>query len=116
MNKERLLKLADAIEKRSIPNLAFNMSTYSNNIDLSNKNIHNKYSDLDIKHSCNTSGCMAGWAFVLKGNTLGQLTSASEISGIDSIHNQAKKWLGLSSDAASHLFASFTNAPDAGLC
>jgi len=45
MNKERILAVADAIEKSSVPELGFSMRSF--------------------RSDCGTAACIAGWAFVL---------------------------------------------------
>lgn len=54
MNKERILKLAAAIEAQANPELGFHMGTFKNNA-----------SDLGIEHPCGTVACIAGWAAAL---------------------------------------------------
>lgn len=49
MNKEAMLKVAEAIEQRSIPGLGFDMRSYVQ------------------KHPCGTTACLAGWAVAVLG-------------------------------------------------
>lgn len=60
MNVENILKVADAIEQHSIPDLGFNMGGFvsTSRPDLSN-------------HGCGTTACIAGWTVaVICGQTL----------------------------------------------
>lgn len=54
MNKERILAVADAIERHTIPDLGFNMSTFHDSglRDMSG-------------HGCGTVACIAGWVVAL---------------------------------------------------
>lgn len=81
MNKERILELANVIERHSIPGLGFNMSVYgcTGMQDLSG-------------HGCGTVGCIAGHAvahFELDGDPsplpdlVGVSRRAAEILGLD---------------------------------
>ena len=53
MNRENVLKVADAIEQHSIPDLGFNMSQWVGR--------DGEYSDRS-GHQCQTTACIAGWA------------------------------------------------------
>jgi len=85
MNKENVLKVADAIEQHSIPELGFNMNyglvSRSDNIkDLSGYN-------------CDTVACIAGWCNMLT-------KPDARFSDFDA----AREFLGLDPKAASELF------------
>lgn len=59
MNKDNILKVADAIEQHSIPGLGFNMRKYFCPTDVD----HNP--DLS-GHTCGTTACIAGWAIAVR--------------------------------------------------
>ena len=63
MNKENILKVADAIEQHSIPDLGFNMSIWVG--------IGSLYEDKS-GHKCGTVGCIAGWATTVKNQVDGK--------------------------------------------
>jgi hypothetical protein len=80
MNKERILELADVIERHAIPDLGFNMVTYGSRADTP------LYQDID-GHSCGTVGCIAGWAYVyFGGKDLHDLVRSHHVSGIAAHH------------------------------
>ncbi|MDB5531558.1 MAG: hypothetical protein JWR51_4661 [Devosia sp.] len=54
MNKENILKVADAIEQHSIPDLGFNMHNWTYAAD----SVVTDHSG----HNCRTVACIAGWA------------------------------------------------------
>ena len=83
MNKERILKLADVVERQKHAKVSdshgFNMG--------------------EFRHECGTPSCIAGWACALKKR---DKTGMKEID-ID-VFSQAKKYLGLSAYEADELF------------
>lgn len=61
VNVENVLKVADAIEQHSIPDLGFNMLDYVHEVDPNNGYDVKYYGDRS-GHSCGTVACIAGWA------------------------------------------------------
>lgn len=55
MNKERLLRLADFLEKE-VPEKKFNMKTFFSD------NVNSLY---DLQHKCGTTACALGWMCVI---------------------------------------------------
>lgn len=87
MNRENILKVADAIEQHSIPDLGFNMSdvvfTYS----------HGHFDKSG--HDCNTVACIAGWA---------KAASLGHKPGNDTRIDDVEIWLGIDDVQAAELF------------
>lgn len=67
MNKEKILAVADAIERHAIDDLGFNMTTY-----LADDSLYEDTSG----HNCGTVGCIAGWANALEYGVKGMLEFA----------------------------------------
>jgi hypothetical protein len=86
MNVENILRLADAIEKRSIAGLGFNMMNW---IDTTLPDV--------AGHPCGTAACIAGWAYIL--NT-GRMQEHSD----EPLWVTAQKLLGLDVEDADNLF------------
>ena len=72
MNEENILKVADAIERHSIPDLGFNMELLRGAAD-------ERYPDLS-GHNCGTVACIAGWALAVAGKD-GGFEAAAEFFG-----------------------------------
>lgn len=89
MNVENILKVADAIEQHSIPDLGFNMRALLNDAD---EEVPTHFSE-----PCQTVACIAGWAHVASGG------SESERSH-EVIWDTAMGWLGISAPDARKLF------------
>lgn len=82
MNKERILQLADAIERegaRAEPDLGFNMNY-----------LWASYSNDFAKRPCGTVGCIAGHALHLAGIN-GDFTTAAEWLGLSYIENEERE-------------------------
>lgn len=102
MNVENILKVADAIEQHSIPNLGFNMALWyapagRNYPDNSGRN-------------CGTVACIAGWAYsVARGLSLAatNVDTAAYDAGV-----KAKQFLGLTEEEASRLFMPHIDGED----
>lgn len=87
MNKDNVLKVADAIENHSIPDLGFNMGGYILPADAETPDLSG--------HNCGTIGCIAGWAAsVAKGSIIDD----------DASGDKAGKFLGLSGFQRMELF------------
>lgn len=86
MNRENVLKVADAIEKHSIPDLGFNMAAYltSNEPDKSG-------------HGCGTVACIAGWAFEVS-------TNRRPVDWHDDVDGVAAAFFGIDARTAEKLF------------
>lgn len=63
MNTENIIKVADAIEQHSIPDLGFNMRALIDEADSINVPNH-------FEEPCGTVACIAGWAYVLAGGSV----------------------------------------------
>ena len=101
MNRENILKVADAIEKHSIPDLGFNMTMW---ID------RHPFPGQDISgHNCGTTACIAGWAAAVS-------IGASEAENLNtvsvSVRRVARDYLGLSDDEALWLFEGFSTGEE----
>jgi hypothetical protein len=83
MNKERILAVADAIEKGSVQGLSFDMTTYRN--------------------ECGTAGCIAGWVFVMFAEH-GSKTFRCDPRVEEYIVEQAAEILGIDEGSAEALF------------
>jgi len=91
MNKENVLKVADAIENHSIPKLGFNMGLF----------YAKREGETDhTGHNCGTVACIAGWAYTVERGKMNRNLVAAE----NAAYNAAKKWLDLSASEASALF------------
>lgn len=103
MNKERLLLVAEAIEKGSVRGLGFNMKVYFSNGSL--------YADLSDR-DCGTTACVAGWALAVKDGRR-RVTD----TGIIALHakhvdpmGEAEEFLELTRSEARRLFTESTGA------
>lgn len=77
MNKDNILKVADAIEQHSIPDLGFNMDFFSS------PRSHGSAIKADHSgHDCGTVACIAGWA-VQVGDLPRTFAAARQYLGID---------------------------------
>lgn len=63
MNKERLLQVADAIERGGIEGLGFNMAYHY--LTLSEARVGDKEAQDLSGHDCGTIGCIAGWTVAI---------------------------------------------------
>ena len=91
MNKENMLELAELLE--SIQDEQFNMNHWL----LDNRPLDNPLKEFD-PYSCNTVGCIAGWAALLENDLKLTNLHKSDVSVI------AKNWLGLTAIEAYNLF------------
>ncbi len=91
MNVENILKVADAIEQHSIPDLGFNMYDYAINLASYGEGIAD-----NSGHNCGTTACIAGWAVAVRDNT-------SEIERSD-FFDEARDYLELTERQAHSLF------------
>lgn len=92
MNRENILKVADAIESHSIPDLGFNMSLW----------IDRKPGPEDDRsgHNCGTTACIAGWAVaVMNGGVIPEV-------GVP-IQDDAEKYFGLNWTDGEDLFVNW---------
>ena len=87
MNVENILKVADAIEQHSIPDLGFNMSHW---FDKATPDVP----DLS-GHECGTIACIAGWASRVSGD---------QSENPDHTYEVAADFLGLGALTANNLF------------
>lgn len=87
MNVENILKVADAIEQHSIPDLGFNMSGY-----IARRGVRDQSG-----HNCQTTACIAGYAAVLSGAVKPDEVDADA-------HEPGAAFLGLAGEAADSLF------------
>jgi hypothetical protein len=94
MNKENILKVANAIENRAIPELGFNMGTFRDDI-----NTRNDLHDASGSH-CGTVACIAGWAEAVRLNT-------STFDNDGGVPDRSQEYLGLDQDQADVLFYGF---------
>lgn len=85
MNRENILKVADAIEQHSIPDLGFNMADFLGT-----------YEDR-TGHGCGTTACIAGW-----GHAIIHGTYDAEFTYVDP--DEIAGWLGISHVPACNLF------------
>lgn len=95
MNKENILKVADAIERHTIPDLGFNMGSWVDRRAHEDKSGHN----------CGTTACIAGWATAVAGGNLAKLS-------ISEVRDEAIAYLGVTRDQAFWLFAGFRGDPE----
>lgn len=80
MNTENILRVADAIEQHSIPDMGFNMGTFRGEADSG----HPMSVDLS-GHNCGTVACIAGYAetlFVMDGGDLADYGGSGTFFGI----------------------------------
>jgi hypothetical protein len=94
MNVDRILRVADAIEKHEIKDLGFNMGSY--------------YSMLEEDKSgygCGTTACIGGWAMALAypGNYLERPWSRDKSGAPVFTNEAAAEWLGLDDERATEL-------------
>ena len=89
MNKERILKVADAIENHHFKTLGFNMESF----------IAEHSSDRS-EHDCGTTACIAGWVHALQKGI--KKTLMCKLA--DDIGEYAQKYLGLNDHQADRLF------------
>lgn len=95
MNRERLLRVADAIEKHEIEWLGFNMQTFGGADDLDRS-----------EHNCETVACIGGWAEALRRREAGEPLTARTFASRDwSVRDKAQDWLELTDGDAKKLFA-----------
>lgn len=95
MNRERLLRVADAIQKHEIEWLGFNMQTFRGVGDPDRS-----------EHNCETVACIGGWAEVLRRREAGEPLTAETFTSRDwSIRDKAQDWLELTDGEAEELFA-----------
>ncbi len=116
MNKERILRVADAIEKHELAWLGFNMEQFFGDV------VDEFPESVDRSgYECGTVACIAGWSEAVRLTDLGLSDDVLPIylfgrngnvySGLsidqwpeNSIPSQAAKWLGLTGAQASALF------------
>lgn len=81
INVENILRVADAIEQHSIPDLGFNMGVFRSKADPTDP------SGVDLTgHNCGTVACIAGWAeavYVREGGDPDRYRSSSWYFGIE---------------------------------
>ena len=84
MDKENILKVADAIEQHSIPGLGFNMNV-----------LHFQYHEDKSGYGCGTCACIAGWACAIGNITPPSFEAAANFLGLD-INNEGDElfWAG----------------------
>lgn len=85
MNIGNILKVADAIEQASVPDLGFNMGTWIG------------HSEDKSERSCGTTACIAGWSAIVDKGSIHNV-------GNDEIVDIAQKFLGMSGNKADELF------------
>ena len=92
MNKENILKVADGIEKHSVPDLGFNMRFFC--IELAEIDDGNEGVADHSGHDCGTVACIAGWSNAIR--------TGGRPEEIDP--DEEAEWLGLSQGRADALF------------
>lgn len=103
MNIERMLRVADAIEKHEISWLGFNMTYLALEID------DFTYAD-NSGHACGSAGCIAGWTIAVfkKFKKFEDFEKFEEhysaTSEFEAIWDKAMKLLGLTEEESSDLF------------
>lgn len=96
MNRENILKVADAIAQHSIPNLGFNMAWIYAEANL--------YNPDQSGTNCGTTACIAGWAYAVEhGGRIPDLPEEVEIKAADA----ASKFMGLPPRKSDDLFYPF---------
>jgi hypothetical protein len=90
MNKDRILAVADAIEKHSIRGLGFNMGDFIASWNEDNSG-----------HHCGTTACIAGWAYHLAKRRKTAVNVDRYPGGAGDV---ARDWMGLSDRIAGGLF------------
>lgn len=95
MNKERILRLADAVEKHEIDDLGFNMSDWVIPGD--------KVKDLS-GHKCSTTACLAGWAVALSKEGKAQSVIDLDDDPRYSFFDAGQDWLGITEKQANVMF------------
>lgn len=101
MNKENILKVADAIENETIKGLKFRMDKI-----LYNKEFEDTSNDLLVaerKFTCGTAGCIAGWAYVIYTLEFRGKMPVTIPDG-EFMLQRARHFLNLSRTDAAHLF------------
>lgn len=104
MNKDKILAVADAIEKLAvngnpIPGLGFNMAGWAAEVDEEGPQFIDR-----SKHGCGTTACIAGWTVALEARvTPAKLMNIGNIE----IAEMAEQILGLDSYTATALFYSY---------
>jgi len=93
--KERILAVADAIEKESIEGLGFNMAATIDEVG--------GYYASNGKKDCGTIACIAGFARVLEALENNELEETPMVELLD-VTIRAEKWLGLTEINAFNLF------------
>lgn len=94
MNIGNILKVADAIENSTIPDLGFNMGEGVARTDEFNP-------DLSGNH-CGTVACIAGWSRAVQLSRIPRFKE--ECANWDGIKGDARKFLGLDRKTANELF------------
>jgi len=101
MNKNHILRVADAIEQRTIENLGFNMAVTFARYD-------GQYAD-QSGHDCGTIACIAGWSVAFREQDRYGEVSVSRMAATleeygGNVLDDARVWLGLDTDRADALF------------
>lgn len=92
INVENILRVADAIEHHSIPDLGFNMFDYTMDAgDLA----HFGVSDMS-GHNCGTTACIAGWALAVR--------DEGKLPDVEDYHAEAANFLELPLRTSEALF------------
>ena len=99
MDKDNVLKVAEAIETHSIPALGFNMAGWVR---------RSAGAEDDLSgHNCRTVACIAGWAHMVAG---GSAEAESE-----TVKETAREFLGLGSSDSDYLFYAIGHAEFMGI-
>jgi hypothetical protein len=103
VNRENVLKVADAIERHSIKNLGFNMGYFMFDADPTSS-----WARDNSGHSCGTIACIAGWTRCVRTGRRFARTGA----GPDEFPWQREAdWLGLDTEAGYTLFLTDDELP-----
>ncbi len=101
MNVENILRVADAIEQHSIPDLGFNMELYGKSAAIQHEDRSG--------HAYGTTACIAGWTAVVGGfRKAGQL---SDREG-EEIKEFSESYFGINEGDGDELFAPSINRDD----
>lgn len=97
VNRENILKVADAIENHSIKWLGFNMASWFD------ADARHPWSPKDnTNHNCGTVACIGGWAGVL---AMGKKTEKSAAKALANLNEtRIHEFLGLETEVARSLF------------
>lgn len=87
MNIGNILRVADAIEQSTLPDVGFNMAGYISRADADRPDMSG--------HNCRTVACVAGWACSV---------FSSNPSAIEDVHEDARCLLGLTHSEGMSLF------------